>query len=289
VRSQDIGRGLDEPLYVCPLAADPGGSRAVLALDARAIAFLLEGSLGGDGSDPPKLNKKGLTAAQRAFIDRIVGGMVQGLSDALAKSAGLTLTKLPQLINEKTSGGVLVQLPLDFRDAQPKTEKKGDFSLDDFDEPSSDGDAAPEAEGASHGTVVIAVSKTALNAARAANQTKKTVRIDRRVAATMREVQVNVVAELGRLKLRLGELATLRVGDTLRLDVPVNGDIDVRVENKVLFRGQPTTLGSQLAIQVVGHQDSDAPPPEPEPAAEPPPPPPPPAPAPRPVTAFRKP
>lgn len=109
------------------------------------------------------------------------------------------------------------------------------------------------------------MSKTALNAARAANQSKKVERLDLRVAATVREVHVNVVAELGRIKFKLGDLAKLRVGDTLRLDVPVDGDVDVRIESEVLFKGQPRTVGSQIAIQLTARKEPDVPP-RPEPA-----------------------
>jgi len=271
VRGSEFGKRLAEPYYICPLAADPGGSRAMLALDANAIAFLLEGMLGGDGTDTPKLQKKGLSAPQKAFLDRILSTIVHGLSSALAKSVGLSLTKLPQLANEKAADGVLVQLPIDFRDAAPKLDTKKEFSLDDFDAPSLRGGAnssGGEPEAASFGTLLLAVSKTALNAARAANQTKKIERLDPRLAATMREVPVNVVAELGRLKMRLGDLSRLRVGDTLRLDVQVNGEIDVRVENQVLFKGQPTTLGSQIAVNIVECTAPEVPPePPPPPSA----------------------
>ncbi|MBM4357977.1 MAG: FliM/FliN family flagellar motor switch protein, partial [Deltaproteobacteria bacterium] len=220
-----------------------------------AIAFLLEGMLGGDGSDTPKLAKKGLSAPQRAFIDRIAGTIVGGLSVALAKSVGLSLTKLPELVNERSGDGMLVQLSIDFRDTTPKVEEKREFSLDDFNAPSTRGDKqdsdVPTHSGKCFGTAVIAVSKTALNVARAANQSKKVERIDPRVASTMRNVEVDVVAELGRLRVTLGELAHLRVGDTLRLDVPVNGDVELRIASQVVFKGQPTTVGSQLAVQIV--------------------------------------
>ena len=51
-----------ETVFRCPFisesVSEPGGAQAAICLDAKAIS-LLEGSLGGDGSDPPKLNPKG--------------------------------------------------------------------------------------------------------------------------------------------------------------------------------------------------------------------------------------
>lgn len=256
VRASEFGKDLEEPVFVCSLAADPGGSRAMFALDGRAIAFLLEGMLGGDGSEPTRLAKRPLSTPQRAFIDRIAGTIVQGLSSALAKTVGLSLTKLPERVNERSSDGVLVQLPIEFHDVAPKAEEKKEFSLDDFDAPSlngADGEPPPEEGGPKEtlGTVVIAVSKNALNVARSGNQEKRPKRSDPRVEATLRQVEVDVVAELGRVRLSLSKVARLKVGDTLRLDVPVNADIDVRVADQLLFKGQPTTMGSQLAIHVV--------------------------------------
>lgn len=127
VRASEFGKNLEQPYYLCPLAVDPGGSRAMLALDSSAIGFMLEGMLGGDGQDTPKLPQKALSAAQRAFIDRIVKGIVLGLSTGLSKSIGLSLTKLPLLVNERTTDGILVQIPIDFLDNAPKVETKKSF------------------------------------------------------------------------------------------------------------------------------------------------------------------
>lgn len=254
VRASDFSKDLAGPVHIVHIAADPGGSRAMLAVDAPTIGLLLEGALGGDGTDPPKLNPKGLSAPQRAFMDRIADGIVKALSPAMARNVGLSLTKLaPQTMNERSADGALVQLPLYIREmvAAAPASTGGGFSLDDFDSPGAAAPAAAEPEeGVTIGTILLAVSKTALNAARAANQQKRVDRVDPRIAATMREVAVEVVAELGRIRMTLGQLGALRVGDTLRLDVAVNGEVDVRVENQVLFVGHPTTVGTQLAIQL---------------------------------------
>ncbi len=259
VRASDFAKDLAGPVHIVPIAADPGGSRAMMAVDAPTIGLLVEGALGGDGSDPPKLNPKGLTGPQRAFMDRIADGIVKALSPAMARNVGLSLTKLaPHTMNERSADGALVQLPLYIREsvAAAPASTGGGFSLDDFDSPDAGAPAAAEPEeGVTIGTILLAVSKTALNAARAANQQKRVDRVDPRIAATMREVAVEIVAELGRMRMTLGQLGALRVGDTLRLDVAVNGDVDIRVENQVLFVGQPTTVGTQLAVQLGNPRD----------------------------------
>ena len=62
----------------------------------------------------------------------------------------------------------------------------------------------------------------------------------------------------GRRVLIVDEITTS--GDTLRLAVPVEGGtVDVRVEDQVLFRGRPTTSGSQLAVRVLSGDQAPSP------------------------------
>lgn len=55
VDAKGVTEALVPPLYAVPLAAEPGGNRGYIAVDGRAISFLLEGTLGGDGRELPQL------------------------------------------------------------------------------------------------------------------------------------------------------------------------------------------------------------------------------------------
>ncbi len=55
---------------------------------------------------------------------------------------------------------------------------------------------------------------------------------------------------LGRTRMRLRELLALKVGDTLVLDTPVNGKLDVLVENRVKFRGKPAVRNRRLVVTI---------------------------------------
>ena len=259
INSNELQSQLAAPVYLANLASEPGGARAAICLDSQAISFLLEGSLGGDGSDPPKLNPKGLTAPQLAFMDRVFTNVMKCCAETIERSIGLSVKYLPRAQGQKSAGATLVVLPLNFVD---------EATLDDDDDmdvfgpesteeaPEADGEAAEPSSAGSRGRMLIGLSKNALNRARAAHDRRqRTQPIDDRVAATIREVDVDVVAELGRLPLTIGKLMALKVGDTLRLDVPVNGHIILRIDEEVLFRGQPTTTGTQLAIQIVERLD----------------------------------
>jgi flagellar motor switch protein FliM len=48
----------------------------------------------------------------------------------------------------------------------------------------------------------------------------------------------------------LGQLSSLRVGDTIRLEVPVGGAINVRADGRVVLRGHPTTSAGQIAVRI---------------------------------------
>ncbi|MCX7993828.1 MAG: flagellar motor switch protein FliM [Fimbriimonadales bacterium] len=57
-------------------------------------------------------------------------------------------------------------------------------------------------------------------------------------------------ARLGRTRLHLNELLHLKVGDTLTLNTPVNGKIDLLVGNKVKFRGKPAVRNRRLVVSI---------------------------------------
>ena len=234
VPAQDLGDQLTAPGYVAPLVTAPGGTRAALGFDGDAIAFLLEGSLGGDGSMLPELSPTGLSVAQHAFIARLAQSVVACLSTTLSDQLGLSLEPLPRSSGD-AAGGAFITLPLRLFD------------------PGADDPTAPV------GQVVLAISKHALLALRDHRQTARS-HPDERVVAALRHTEVEVVAELGRIALPLAALTRLRPGDTLRLAVPVEGGtVDVRVEDQVLFRGRPTTSGSQLAVRVLSGDQAPSP------------------------------
>ncbi|MFN4032888.1 MAG: flagellar motor switch protein FliM [Fimbriimonadales bacterium] len=57
-------------------------------------------------------------------------------------------------------------------------------------------------------------------------------------------------ARLGKTQMRLSELLQLKVGDTILLNTPYNGKIDVLVENRVKFRGKPAVRNRKLVVAI---------------------------------------
>ncbi len=245
--TQKVGRDLQGPVYVSHLVAEPGGARARICFDAPAVAFLLDGTLCGDGSKQSKLSLTGLTPAQVAFIEQMSETLVNALSKALSCEIGMVLNTMPVVRGGQTASGSTVALSFSFVEEKKKEEDEEEFLFEEEDE---EGEEEEQEELTSLGTIVLAISKSALMSARL-SQAKPSDEVDDRVIATMGEVQVDVVAELGRIVMSVAQLAGLRVGHTLRVPVAVNGSVEVLVEDVALFKGRPTTSGSQLAIKLI--------------------------------------
>jgi flagellar motor switch protein FliM len=212
---------LDAPVYLAHLATDPGGYGATLAFGARAVAYLLNGVLGGGpGDEPPALDRGGLTAPQKALVSRVADDVVAGLSKVLGVTAGFRLSRLPDDRRGRTNEGALVSLP---------------FSI---------------GEGGQGGRFFFACAKEPLMTGSAAPALPRGPSTDARVESCLLGAHVRLVAELGRVRLRVSELAMLRVGDTLRLDVPLDASLPLRVGDRVLFEGHPTTSGGQIALRL---------------------------------------
>jgi flagellar motor switch/type III secretory pathway protein FliN len=74
-------------------------------------------------------------------------------------------------------------------------------------------------------------------------------------AAAVR-IPVTVVAELGRVTLKLSQVLGLRVGDTLRLPSPANDPVLVRVEGVPKFDAVPVISRGQVAVKIhARHQE----------------------------------
>ena len=71
-------------------------------------------------------------------------------------------------------------------------------------------------------------------------------------------VKARVTAVVGETQATVGELLAMKEGAVLRLDRPVDAPIDLRVDGRVVARGQLSVWGDQFAIRVteVVHPES---------------------------------
>jgi len=105
------------------------------------------------------------------------------------------------------------------------------------------------------GRVVLLVAKEALLGS--VDEKDATAQLpDTDVARVVDEVELDLVVELARLRMTIGQLSSLRAGDTIRLDVPVGAAVDVRADGHAVLRGHPTTHAGQIAIRIEGRHAS---------------------------------
>jgi len=63
-------------------------------------------------------------------------------------------------------------------------------------------------------------------------------------------VKARVSAVVGETQAPIGELLSLKEGAVLRLDRHVDAPIELRVEGRVIARGQLSVLGDQFAVRI---------------------------------------
>jgi flagellar motor switch/type III secretory pathway protein FliN len=209
---------------------------AAVSFDGAAILALVEGLFGGateptdegDGGDVPDSRQalgEALTLAQRAMLRRLCADL-----------AGRLMRLVEAQTGQKLSVTELVSL------------KRGEF-------PELAADALAidcSVEGVAHPWVVrVFMGADALQKLTTAQESgTKDANAGPTMAMAAVRVPVTVVAELGRVTLRLSQVLGLRVGDTLRLPSAANDPVLVRVEGVPKFDAVPVISRGQVAVKI---------------------------------------
>jgi len=222
---------IEAPIHVTRLAVQPGDGRGAMVFDAGVLALLLDGVLGGDGTSTPKLESEGLTPPQFAVVQGVVTTILRALGETLNTRLGVRLEPLPGTGPNAEAGGegVPVACALDLSTR----------------------------EGERIGRVVLLLPKESLLHVTGGAEQGAAPKADPRIVAALDDVELEVIVELTRLRMSLGDVTELRVGDTIPLDVPVDGEVTVRTADRVLMRGRPTTVGGRIAVRTVDAAHDD--------------------------------
>lgn len=222
---------IEAPIHVTRLAVQPGDGRGAMVFDAGVLALLLDGVLGGDGTSTPKLESEGLTPPQFAVVQGVVTTILRALGETLNTRLGVRLEPLPGTGPNAEAGGegVPVACALDLSTR----------------------------EGARIGRVVLLLPKESLLHVTGGAEQGAAPKADPRIVAALDDVELEVIVELTRLRMSLGDVTELRVGDTIPLDVPVDGEVTVRTADRVLMRGRPTTVGGRIAVRTIDAAHDD--------------------------------
>jgi len=215
LRSDAMGR-IAKPFHVTPLRVGGAGrASGMLVIDARTIAHGLEGMLGSGRGGVPTLDPLGLSAAQAALAARLSRGLVHALDEIVAPLGASLL-----IASEAVSEGGAVMIACTIRIG----------------------------EGDSQGAIVLLIPAGTVDTATAAEEAPPRPQLA--TQAALAAVDLELVVELGKVRMPLSRITSLVVGEVLRLPISVDAAAQVNVGGQVLWRGKPTTQGSQIAVEI---------------------------------------
>lgn len=182
--------------------------------NARGLVFFDEAGLARvldgalGGGDATKLPSLKLTSAQNALASRVTASVVKAFAEALASKLGLVVEGTA---NKEIDAGVAVVVSLAI-------------------------------EGG--GLISVALPLACIRA----EEPSEPPKVDAGIASAMLDVDVDIVAELGKVRLSLDAIAKLQVGDVVRLSLPLDERARVSAGGAVLFHGRPTASGDVVAV-----------------------------------------
>ena len=219
------------PVFEIMLEAEDGPAWACLSLGPEALSVMLEGALGGSEKNASSGIGADLTLAQAALVGKLARRLAQDFADAVKGEVGITL--------RATSAR---SIPAgDERDANFADGLRAECAFEGI-----AGDAR----------ISIAMGAEALESASKGQDDEAEDSTDPRMAEALSEVPVEVVAELGRVRLGLRRVLSLEVGQVLRLATAVDDPVIVRVGGVEKFRGAPVISRGQVSVEIRGrHED----------------------------------
>jgi flagellar motor switch protein FliM len=217
----EVMSAVERPFHVTPLCV--GGSprpSGALVIDGKAVAHGLDGMLGSGKDGIPTLDPNGLTGAQAALAARLARGLVAAFSEVLAPLGAPLASADPAADGQ---GGALLVACL-----------------------------VRIGEGDTAGSILLLVPAGSIELG-SAPVAEGPVPDQAETRAAVAEVEIELVAELGRVRLPLTRIGGLKVGEVLRLPLSVDAPSSLHVGGHVLFSGKPTTVGAQIGVAIDGH------------------------------------
>jgi flagellar motor switch protein FliM len=220
------------PVFEILLEAEDGPAWACLTVGPEALAVMLEGALGGNEKSASTGIGADLTLAQTALVGKLARKLADDFAEAVKSEVGIAL---------RTTSARSIPSG-DERDANFADGLRAECAFEGI-----VGDAR----------LSIAMGAEALESASKGNaEEAEESSSDPRMAEALSEVPVEVVAELGRVKLGLRRVLSLEVGQVLRLVTAVDDPVIVRIGGIEKFRGAPVISRGQLSVEIRGrHED----------------------------------
>jgi flagellar motor switch protein FliM len=219
------------PAFEVLFEGGEGSAWGSVWFNAPALGILLEGTLGGREGTTVIAFGADLTAAQRAVVTRIAKVVAQDFADAVKAEAGLELAL--KTASSRRRGEGLDSASLDGL--------RIDCTL----------------EGDNSGAIIgIAIGAEALeSAARKRDDADDPDLGHPHLLDTVQEIPVELAAELGRVKMGLRRVLSLKVGQVLRLPTATDDQVLVRVGGVAKFQGIPVVSRGQMSIEIKGRHE----------------------------------
>ncbi len=224
--AEDAPVATDGPSFEVILEAEELPAWASLSMSGVALRLILEGSLGARTPGTGELGPE-LTLAQRALIGRVARSLAEDFAQSVKEEVGLSFAIV-------SSHG---------RSADEPIEPPGPDGLRvDCVFENIPGDAL----------ISIAVSAEALESAAREHDDEAPTAADPRMAEALREVPVELVAELGSVRMGIREVLALKVGQIVRLGTAVDDPVIVSLGGISKFAGRPVVSRGQLSVEIRG-------------------------------------
>jgi flagellar motor switch protein FliM len=219
------------PVFEILLEAEDGPAWACLTIGPEALSVMLEGALGGSEKNQSSGIGADLTLAQAALVGKLARKLAEDFAEAVKGEVGIAL--------RATSAR---SIPAgDERDASFADGLRAECAFEGI---------------SAEARIAIAMGAEALENASKDQSDETDESNDPRMAEALTEVPVEVVAELGRVRLGLRRVLSLEVGQVLRLATAVDDPVIVRVGGVEKFRGAPVISRGQVSVEVRGrHED----------------------------------
>ena len=225
--AQDLGRSVRLEVTL----EEKGGSWAELVINAEGLAVIVEGTLGAGGGNGLAALGDDITPAARALATRIARSLASDLVTAIREEVGL----------EFEVGSVKSVSPGDIGEGRASDGLRIDCLFEGM----------PDSA-----CIAVVMSAEALEEAAKEHEDTPAQNGDPRVVEGMRDVPVQVVAELGCTTLGLRRVLSLKVGDVLRLPTAIDDTISVKIGGVRKFAAVPVACRGQIAIEIRGrHED----------------------------------
>ncbi|MFO0676833.1 MAG: FliM/FliN family flagellar motor switch protein [Polyangiaceae bacterium] len=209
---------LHGPTHVTPFNVRSATHVGAFIFDIEAIDATIDGVLGGKGHVATTTRTR-LSAAQRAFMSRIGSGVLDACSETWIAREGIPLVVSGKELARSLDDATVVVASFEF------------------------------GEEGSGGKVLVAFPRDALTDAQAGQDTSVDDS-DPRISSVVEAVEVELVAELGRIRMPLSELERMTVGSTFVVGTPVGGVVSVRVRDREILTAEPTTESGHIALRV---------------------------------------